>query len=79
MNIAWRMESLSLSGKIQCLEASAKILKEQAPEFPLRKRGKVAVKGKGTLTTCCVGGSPQSTHEERVATGTSFDEQPMQF
>jgi hypothetical protein len=57
INTASRMENLSISGKIQCSEVSAKLLKEQAPEFPLNRRGKVAVKGKGQMTTYWVGGS----------------------
>eukprot|EP00980_Cylindrotheca_fusiformis_P023386 scaffold10429_cov126-Cylindrotheca_fusiformis.AAC.17 len=56
VNTASRMESLALSGKIQCSEASAKLLTEQAPNLPLRKRGKVAVKGKGNMTTYWVDG-----------------------
>jgi hypothetical protein len=55
VNTASRMESLSVSGRIQCSDAAAKILKNQAPDFPLRKRGKVAVKGKGNMTTYWVG------------------------
>jgi hypothetical protein len=57
MNTASRMESLSASGKIQCSEVSAVLLKEQAPDFPLKRRGKVAVKGKGHMTTYWVGSS----------------------
>ena len=55
VNTASRMESNSYSGKIHCSEASAKLLKEQAPDLPLTKRGKVNVKGKGSMTTYWVG------------------------
>ena len=55
VNTASRMESLSVSDRIHCSEAAAKILKEQAPGLPLRKRGKVAVKGKGNMVTYWVG------------------------
>mmetsp|Transcript_13205 Transcript_13205/g.31666 ORF Transcript_13205/g.31666 Transcript_13205/m.31666 type:complete len:188 (+) Transcript_13205:107-670(+) len=58
MNTAARMEGLSTSDRIQCSEASARILKEQAPGFPLRRRGKVAVKGKGQMVTYWVGSAP---------------------
>lgn len=58
MNTASRMESLSTSDRIQCSEISARILKEQAPDFPLRRRGKVAVKGKGQMVTYWVGSAP---------------------
>jgi hypothetical protein len=64
MNTASRMESLSMSGKVQCSEVSAKLLKEQAPEFPLRRRGKVAVKGKGHMTTYWVGSSMLNENSE---------------
>lgn len=55
VNTASRMESNSFSGKIHCSEAAAEILKVQAPLMPLHKRGKLAVKGKGTMTTYWVG------------------------
>ena len=55
MNTASRMESNSASGMIHCSEISAKLLKEQAPDFPMRKRGRVEVKGKGRMTTYWVG------------------------
>eukprot|EP00526_Cylindrotheca_closterium_P014224 CAMPEP_0113653674 /NCGR_PEP_ID=MMETSP0017_2-20120614/28719_1 /TAXON_ID=2856 /ORGANISM="Cylindrotheca closterium" /LENGTH=345 /DNA_ID=CAMNT_0000566711 /DNA_START=182 /DNA_END=1219 /DNA_ORIENTATION=+ /assembly_acc=CAM_ASM_000147 len=55
VNTASRMESLSLSDRIQCSDVAAKILVKQAPELPLRKRGKVAVKGKGNMVTFWVG------------------------
>jgi len=58
MNTASRMESLSTSDRIQCSEASARMLKEQAPDFPLRRRGKVAVKGKGHMVAYWVGSEP---------------------
>jgi hypothetical protein len=55
MNTASRMESLSVSGQVHCSEVSARLLKEQAPDLPIRKRGKVAVKGKGNMITFWVG------------------------
>mmetsp|Transcript_17834 Transcript_17834/g.44045 ORF Transcript_17834/g.44045 Transcript_17834/m.44045 type:complete len:186 (-) Transcript_17834:3729-4286(-) len=56
MNTASRMESNSTSGRIHCSDvSSAKLLREQAPEFPMKRRGKVAVKGKGNMTTYWVG------------------------
>ena len=58
MNTAARMEGLATSDRIQCSEHSARILKEQAPEFPMRRRGKVAVKGKGHMVTYWVGNAP---------------------
>eukprot|EP00980_Cylindrotheca_fusiformis_P020566 scaffold7641_cov115-Cylindrotheca_fusiformis.AAC.12 len=74
VNTASRMESLSLSGKIQCSEAAAKILREQAPDFPLRRRGKVAVKGKGTMCTFWVGGSQGNGDDTEPS---AFDDKPV--
>ena len=71
VNTASRMESLSLSDKIQCSEPAAKILEEQAPDMPLRKRGKVAVKGKGNMVTYWVGESSP------VRMVPKFNTQPM--
>jgi guanylate cyclase len=65
MNTASRMEHLSKSGKIQCSEVSAKLLKDQAPEFPLLRRGKVAVKGKGDMITYWIGNSTLSEDSDR--------------
>merc|ERR1711935_538719 len=48
-------EGLSMSGRIHCSEIAARLLKEQAPEVPVRKRGKVTVKGKGNMVTYWVG------------------------
>mmetsp|Transcript_17837 Transcript_17837/g.44072 ORF Transcript_17837/g.44072 Transcript_17837/m.44072 type:complete len:191 (+) Transcript_17837:3623-4195(+) len=58
MNTASRMESNSTSDRIHCSDVSAKLLREQAPEFPISRRGKVAVKGKGNMTTYWVGRLP---------------------
>ncbi|CAJ1957939.1 unnamed protein product [Cylindrotheca closterium] len=71
VNTASRMESLSVSDRIQCSEPAAKILQEQAPDMPLRKRGKVAVKGKGNMVTYWVGESAP------VRTAPKFNTQPM--
>jgi hypothetical protein len=76
VNTASRMESLSVSGKIHCSETSAKLLKEQAPDFPLKKRGKVAVKGKGNMTTYWVGSSIVREETDGYIART-FDEKPV--
>jgi hypothetical protein len=77
MNTASRMEHLSISGKIQCSEVSAKLLKEQAPEFPLRRRGKVAVKGKGHMTTYWVGSSMLNGDSDDGSASRKFDDNPV--
>ena len=69
MNTAARMEGLSTRDGIQCSEASARLLKEQAPDFPLRRRGRIAVKGKGQMMTYWVGNPPVRAEAE----GESFD------
>lgn len=75
MNTASRMESLSTSDRIQCSEASARILKEQAPDFPLRRRGKVAVKGKGQMVTYWVGSAPARAKSPTKSKG--FDDKKV--
>ncbi|CAJ1941386.1 unnamed protein product [Cylindrotheca closterium] len=78
VNTSSRMESLSVSGRIHCSEASAKLLKEQAPDLPLKKRGKVAVKGKGNMVTYWVGNSsdPPKTSGQH-APGAFDDSRPV--
>jgi hypothetical protein len=76
MNTASRMESLSASGKIQCSEVSATLLKEQAPELPLRRRGQVAVKGKGHMTTYWVGSSVLNENSGGGSASRTFDDNP---
>jgi len=48
VNVASRMESSSLPGKIQVTEATYTCLKEQ---YRFEQRGKIAVKGKGEMIT----------------------------
>jgi guanylate cyclase len=55
VNTASRMESNSVARKIQCSEPTATLLMDQAPDMPLNKRGKIAVKGKGNMITYWVG------------------------
>jgi class 3 adenylate cyclase len=56
VNTASRMESNSRSQKILCSERSYRLLKEQAPEIPVAKRGAINVKGKGEMKVYWVGG-----------------------
>lgn len=51
------MESNSSSNRILCSEKSYKLLKEQAPDIPAHRRGKISVKGKGEMLVYWVGGS----------------------
>ena len=77
MNTAARMEGLSTSDRIQCSEHSARLLKEQAPTFPLRRRGKVAVKGKGRMVTYWVGSEPGRDRSKSPARPKGFDDKPV--
>lgn len=77
MNTAARMEGLSTSDGIQCSEASARLLREQAPGFPLRRRGKIAVKGKGQMTTYWVGGTPVRETSSNRNGRDGFDRKPV--
>ena len=67
VNVASRMESNSVSRKVQCSDKSAKLLSEQAPHIPLVKRGKIGVKGKGEMITYWVGISPTTKDKEPEA------------
>ena len=55
VNTSSRMESNSKANRILCSENAHKILVEQAPELSVRKRGKIAVKGKGDMIVYWVG------------------------
>jgi len=49
VNTASRMESASVANHILCTERAAKVVREQAPQIPVRLRGTIPVKGKGEL------------------------------
>lgn len=53
MNVASRLESSGVSGRIQVSEQVARIL-EKHGQFELECRGPIEVKGKGLLTTYLV-------------------------
>eukprot|EP00977_Amphora_coffeiformis_P000931 scaffold200_cov173-Amphora_coffeaeformis.AAC.3 len=55
VNTSSRMESNSKANRILCSEAAYKLLAEQAPDISARKRGKIAVKGKGDMVVYWVG------------------------
>jgi hypothetical protein len=55
VNTASRMESNSRPGRIHCSEDAAVLLQDQAPNMPLQQRGKIQVKGKGSMLTYWVG------------------------
>lgn len=50
-----------MSGRIQCSHASAQLLMQQSPDCAITLRGKIKVKGKGTMMTYWIGdGNKQS-------------------
>ena len=55
VNTSSRMESNSKANRILCSEAAHKLLAEQAPGISTRKRGKIAVKGKGDMVVYWIG------------------------
>jgi guanylate cyclase len=55
VNTASRMESNSKANRILCSEVAFQLLAEQAPEISARRRGRIAVKGKGEMTVFWVG------------------------
>ena len=68
VNTASRMESNSKANRIHCSSPSADLLKEQWPELPLRSRGMVHIKGKGSMKTFWVNES-----SEKKKPGGSWD------
>lgn len=44
-------ESNSLPGRIHCSDRAAALLKGQAPNLPILRRGVISVKGKGDMET----------------------------
>ena len=55
VNTSSRMESNSKANRILCSDASYKLLVEQAPEISVKKRSRIAVKGKGDMVVYWVG------------------------
>lgn len=51
VNTASRMESHSIAGFIHCSARSAELLKSQDPNFRIESRGKIFIKGKGSMET----------------------------
>ena len=56
VNTAARMETNSLSMRIQCSDRAADILKKQAPDMNLESRGLIPIKGKGEMSTFFING-----------------------
>ena len=59
------MESHSIGGQIQCSQTSATLLREQDPEIIIVARGKIQVKGKGTMYTFWVAAPNENDNARR--------------
>ena len=55
VNTSSRMESNSKANRVLCSETAYNLLCDQAPEISTRKRGKIAVKGKGDMICYWIG------------------------
>lgn len=73
VNTANRMESNSKAGRIMCSESAYKILHAQAPEVPVKRRGRIAVKGKGDMNVFWVG-QPVGDSSKHIRAETQLDE-----
>ena len=51
VNVASRMESTSVPGRVQCTRRTAELARAQDPSLRLVERGQVEVKGKGAMRT----------------------------
>jgi len=67
VNTSSRMESNSTANRILCSERSYKLLRDQAPGMPVKKRGKISVKGKGDMSVYWVGDGLITTKEKAGA------------
>jgi len=56
VNTAARMETNSLSMRVQCSDRAADVLRKQAPEMILEDRGMIPIKGKGEMSTFFING-----------------------
>lgn len=71
VNTASRMESTSEAMVIQCSSAAARLVHQQDSNIPLSLRGRIEVKGKGSMSTYFVGnGKPAA--EDAGAQGLEF-------
>ena len=70
------MESNSQANRILCSETSYQLLVTQAPEIQVKRRGKIAVKGKGDMLVYWVGES--RGHKARFANPPPLDEFAME-
>jgi len=76
ISVATKMEQNSKANRVLCSEAAYKHLIEQAPEIDVRKRGKLAITGKGDMNVYWVGGDAIAhgdLHGEPVSDGRHVD------
>ena len=71
VNTAARMETNSLSMRVQCSDRAADVLRKQAPEMILEDRGMIPIKGKGEMSTFFVNGYEGEKEEPLPETAVS--------
>lgn len=69
LHVASQMEQNSKANRVLTSEVTSKLLREQAPEIDLVKRGKISVKSKGEMTVYWVGGSLVTKNDILTAAG----------
>ena len=79
VHIAGSLESSSYSRRIQCSEKSARLLRKQAPEIQLTKRGKIGVKGRGDMVTYWVGKDASKEATTTAITGAKDGKPQVDF
>lgn len=73
VNTASRMESNSICNRILCSDRSFKLLADQAPGIKKKCRGKIEVKGKGTMRCWWIGDDLLDARKGVVEKSVEFD------
>ena len=72
VNVASRMESNSLSGRVNISAAAAALVREQAPDAALLSRGPVAIKGKGSMNLFWLDQGPTQQPWRQLARASTY-------
>lgn len=59
------MQSNSKANRILCSDAAYRLLVEQAPDIAIKRRGKIAVKGKGEMKRHWIGDQPENNNDTK--------------
>jgi len=73
VNTASRMESNSLSGRVNLSDTAAALVREQAPDAVLLPRGPVAIKGKGSMHLHWLEAAPKQQPWRQQARSSLYD------